>query len=47
MESKKNTPHICFICQKDIAPEEEFEYKNKAWNRVVYAQALCGKREER
>lgn len=41
MESKKNTLHICFICQKDIAPEEEFEYIKTRRGTELYMHKHC------
>ena len=41
MESKKNKLHICFICQKDIAPDEEFEYIKTRRRTELYMHKNC------
>lgn len=42
MESKKkNMPHICFICQKDIAIDEEYEYIRTRRGTEVYMHKHC------
>lgn len=43
-EDKKTEIHICYICGKDILPDEEYEYVRTRRGSELYMHKKCVRR---
>ena len=45
MATKKTEPqqHICYLCNKEILPEEKFEFVQTRWGSKLYMHQRCVK----